>query len=148
MCGKSRFRVCIVLQLASTFYFSFFVFLNQQKNKYLILVPCQGPTLRKVEYIIITMKVKKADLTNLLKLNKQIKNSETLVIFVMRDQAGMKHCPYYIYCNKLVLGQTGLSKQYRPRSDAEKNVASVLHLLCLPFIQQCKRCNKLDLFKF
>ena len=32
----------------------------------------------------------------------------------------------------LLLGQTGLSKQCRPRSDATKHMASDPHLYCLP----------------
>ena len=57
-----------MLQLATTIYFSFFRF---------ILVPCRGPALSHVELVKITMKVNEANLTALLKLNKQINNSET-----------------------------------------------------------------------
>ena len=46
-----------------------------------------------------------------------------------------------ITCLHLVLGQTNLSKQCRPRSDVD-NVASDQSLSCLTLIQ------KLDMFKF
>ena len=66
----------------------------------------------------------------------------------MHNQADMKRCPFYTYCNspKCWDRQT-LANSIDP-DQMPQNLASDLHLHCQPLIQQYKRCSKLDLFRF